>query len=308
MMTVTIYCSDYGFKAVGKTPVFDGYLKIYGKTDKDEKDDEESVKMPAMNEGDELLLSDIKAEQKFTKPPLRYTESSLVKAMEENGIGRPSTYATILTTLYNRKYMEQEKKTIIPTQLGFTVTEYLEKYFSDIVDTEFTAQMENKLDNVEEKGDNWTQVIDEFYKPFNDKLKNAMHGEAMRIEPVMTEEKCEKCGANMLLKDGPYGQYLACSNYPECKNIKSLKPKEEAVVTDILCEKCGKPMVEKMGRYGKYLACSGYPECKNIKSLKPKEEPKVPIFYVKNAVSQCLKEMEDMENISPAVATLNAKI
>ncbi|MEG2085730.1 MAG: type I DNA topoisomerase [Clostridia bacterium] len=287
-LTVMTECMDYGFKSIGKTPVFDGFLRIYGApiainkekskskdtiSDEDKDEDDESLKIPDLLEGEIVKVDRLKEEQKFTKAPLRYTESTLVKAMEENGIGRPSTYSTILTTLYNRQYTTLLKKYIIPSELGFIVTQYLEKYFDNIVDTEFTAQMEDKLDDIEDKGSDWRKIIDDFYKPFYIKVKEAMdNGEKMHVAPVLSDEVCDKCGALMYIKENKYGKFLACSGYPACKNIKSLKPKAEAVTTDIVCDKCGNPMVEKEGKYGKFLACSNYPECKNIISLKPKAE------------------------------------
>lgn len=277
-LTVVSECSGYGFKSTGRTLVFDGYLRIYGESAPDKKDKDESegenLRIPPLNENDALLLDSIKEEQKFTKPPLRFTESTLVKTMEENGIGRPSTYSTILNTLYARKYAELDKKSIVPTELGITVTDYLDKYFRDIVDAEFTAQMESKLDDVEEKGADWVAVVDEFYKPFIKEVNGVVKtGEKVEMEPELTDEICEKCGSRMCIKEGRYGKYLACTNYPACSNMRSLKKKEEPVMTDIICEKCGRPMVERTGRYGKFLSCSGYPECKNIRSLKEKEEP-----------------------------------
>lgn len=279
-LTVVSDCAGYGFKSTGKTLIFDGYLRIYGE-DKPEKKDNgegegENLRIPPLSEGDPLEKQSIKEEQKFTKPPQRFTESTLVKTMEENGIGRPSTYSTILNTLYGRKYAELDKKSIVPTDLGITVTDYLDKYFRDIVDAEFTAQMESKLDEVEEKGADWVAVVDDFYKPFIKEVNSAVKtGEKVVIEPELTDEICEKCGSRMCIKEGRYGKYLACTNYPECSNIRSLKKKEEPVMTDEICEKCGKPMVERTGKYGKFLSCSGYPECKNIRSLKEKEEPVV---------------------------------
>lgn len=264
----TIKVDVYGFKVSGKTPVFDGYQRIYGVAVK-EKDDEsnETSKLPNLEVGQELKLIDIKAEQKFTKPPARYTESTLIKSMEEDGIGRPSTYATILATLYKRVYIVKDGKALMPTDLGTVVTEYLEKYFENIVDTEFTAHMEEQLDEIEEKGEDWREVIKDFYGPFQKKLLSAMNSdEKVEVGDEVSDVKCEKCGAMMVYKTGRFGKYLACPNYPECKNTKSLAEKTQ-VITDIVCEKCGGHMVEKSGRFGKYLACENYPECKNTKSI-----------------------------------------
>ena len=267
-VTALVKAGEYGFKVSGKTPVFDGYLKIYA-ADKKEKDDEniEQSKLPNLEAGQELKCNELVSEQKFTKPPARYTESSLIKNMEENGIGRPSTYSAILSTLYTRTYIVKEGKTLVPTDLGSVVTDYLEKHFENIVDTEFTAHMEDLLDNIADKGEDWHKVISDFYDPFEKKINSALKSnEKVELGDEVSDVKCEKCGAMMVYKTGRFGKYLACPNYPECKNTKSLAVKQD-VVTDIICEKCGGHMVEKTGKFGKYLACENYPECKNTKSI-----------------------------------------
>ena len=269
-VNATINTGQYGFRVNGKTLVFDGYQRIYGVVSAKEKDDEsnETAKLPVLEEGMPLKMIDIKSEQKFTKPPARYTESTLIKNMEENGIGRPSTYATILSTLYKRTYIVKDGKALMPTDLGIVVTDYLEKYFENIVDTEFTANMEEQLDSIEEKGLDWHEVIKDFYAPFQQKLLSALNStERVEVGDEVSDIQCEKCGAMMVYKTGRFGKYLACPNYPECKNTKSLNDTEPHVVTDIICEKCGGHMIEKTGRFGKYLACENYPECKNTKSI-----------------------------------------
>ncbi len=269
-VNATINAGQYGFRVNGKTLVFDGYQRIYGVVSAKEKDDEsnETAKLPVLEEGMPLKMLDIKSEQKFTKPPARYTESTLIKNMEENGIGRPSTYATILSTLYKRTYIVKDGKALMPTDLGIVVTDYLEKYFENIVDTEFTANMEEQLDSIEEKGLDWHEVIKDFYAPFQQKLLSALNStERVEVGDEVSDVQCEKCGAMMVYKTGRFGKYLACTNYPECKNTKSLNDTEPHVVTDIICEKCGGHMIEKTGRFGKYLACENYPECRNTKSI-----------------------------------------
>ena len=269
-VNATINAGQYGFRVNGKTLVFDGYQRIYGVVSAKEKDDEsnETAKLPVLEEGMPLKMIDIKSEQKFTKPPARYTESTLIKNMEENGIGRPSTYATILSTLYKRTYIVKDGKALMPTDLGIVVTDYLEKYFENIVDTEFTANMEEQLDSIEEKGLDWHEVIKDFYAPFQQKLLSALNStERVEVGDEVSDVQCEKCGAMMVYKTGRFGKYLACPNYPECKNTKSLNDTEPHVVTDIICEKCGGHMIEKTGRFGKYLACENYPECRNTKSI-----------------------------------------
>ncbi|MBR2029519.1 MAG: type I DNA topoisomerase [Clostridia bacterium] len=266
-VSAVIKADAYGFKVSGKTLVFDGYQRIYGVVAK-EKDDEENAKLPNIEIGHELKCVEIKPEQKFTKAPSRYTESTLIKTMEEEGIGRPSTYAATLATLYTRTYVVKEGKALVPTDLGIVVTDYLEKYFENIVDTEFTANMEELLDEIETKGHDWKKIIGDFYGPFHKKILSAMNSnEKVELGDEVSDVVCEKCGAMMIYKTGRFGKYLACPNYPECKNTKSLVERQPDVVTEVVCDKCGGFMLEKTGRFGKYLACQNYPECQNIKSI-----------------------------------------
>ena len=194
-------------------------------------------------------------EQKFTKPPLRYTDASLVKAMEDKGIGRPSTYASIISVLSRRKYVTKDGKYMVPTEVAYQITDLLMKYFTDIMDVGFTAKMEDQLDHIEDGGADWRKIISDFYPPFAEKLVFASNDGA---EP--TDIVCDKCGHPMVRKTGRYGSYLACSNYPACSNIKS----EGAEISEIKCPKCGANMVVKSGKYGKFLACPNYPECSTI--------------------------------------------
>ena len=266
-VSAVIKADAYGFKVSGKTLVFDGYQRIYGVVAK-EKDDEENAKLPNLEVGHELKCIEIKPEQKFTKAPSRYTESTLIKTMEEEGIGRPSTYAATLATLYTRTYVVKEGKVLVPTDLGIVVTDYLEKYFENIVDTEFTAHMEELLDEIETQGHDWRKIVGDFYGPFHKKILSAMNSnEKVELGDEVSDVACEKCGAMMIYKTGRFGKYLACPNYPECKNTKSLAEKKPDVVTDVVCDKCGGFMLEKTGRFGKYLACQNYPDCQNIKSI-----------------------------------------
>lgn len=270
-VSVEVGCDKYTFTASGKTVVFDGYLAIYSTEEKSKKgksnDEETNTVLPPLEEGDLLKLLELTHEQKFTKAPARYTEASLIKAMEELGIGRPSTFATIMSTLYKREYMAKDNKSLVPTELGITVTDYLDQHFHDIVDVDFTAGMEDKLDSIEEGKAVWYEIVDQFYKPMCDEVKKAFKSERVVVQDEPSDEVCEKCGSPMVYKTGPYGKYLACSNYPNCSNRRSLKQKVAPKQTDILCEKCGSPMLEREGKYGKYLACSNYPKCKNIKSI-----------------------------------------
>lgn len=262
-VNVTVRNGEYTFKSSGKTMTFDGYTRIYATTAKDEAG-EDNEKIPPLTDGERLLLEKLLPEQKFTKPPAKYTEASLIKLLEDKGIGRPSTFATILSTLYKREYVKKDGKSLDPTELGKLVTVYLEKYFNDIVDAKFTAHMEEGLDLIEEEGADWHKILNDFYPPFKKKIKEALSGAKMDVADEPSDVKCEKCGALMVYKRGPYGKYLSC---PECKTNKSLKSKGEEKVSDVKCEKCGAFMVEKTGRYGKYLACPNYPACKNIKSV-----------------------------------------
>ena len=257
VVTVDIKANDAMFRASGKTVLFKGYTAVYD-TEKEEKDEEESGLLPDLNENDILNLNEIRPEQKFTKPPARYTDATLIKALEEKGIGRPSTYATIISVLLKRTYTVKEGKSIKPTDLAFSVNEILIKSFDRIVDISFTARMEDKLDEIEDGGIDWRSVIADFYPWLEKRLLNA--GDSLTEE---SDKKCEKCGSMMLIKIGRYGKYYACSNYPECSNIISF----ENETTDEKCDKCGSDMVVKVGRYGKFLACSNYPNCSNIKSF-----------------------------------------
>ena len=261
-MQVSIVNGDYGLKASGKAVRFAGYTAVYQDA---KKDDEEETKglLPPMDEGDPLKELSRKGDQKFTKPPLRYTDASLVKAMEDKGIGRPSTYASIISVLNKRKYVEKEGKYMKPTEVAFRITDLLMQYFTDIMDVGFTADMEEKLDLIEE-GRDWHKLIAEFYPPFEERLKKASTD-----GDELTEILCEKCGHPMIRKAGRYGKYLACSNYPACSNIVS---ESEQEVSDTPCPKCGAMMVVKNGRYGKFLACPNYPTCKTTLPFGEKKE------------------------------------
>lgn len=275
-VTVSVNCGEYGLTATGKTKLFDGYLAIYGETKSKEKDADsvENAILPPLEVGDVLKKVKISSEQRFTKPPARYTEASLIKAMEERGIGRPSTYSAIMQTLYKRDYVTKDGKTLAPSNLGIQVTEYLQQYFSEVVDVDFTADMESRLDAIEENSEPWYKVVDGFYKPMLKKVNVAMHGERVALKDEVSDVTCEKCGSPMVIKTGRYGKYLACSNYPNCSNIRSLKETIPPKETDVVCELCGSKMLERVGKYGKYLACSNYPKCSNIKSLKETVPPK----------------------------------
>mgnify|MGYP000965906928 FL=1 len=252
-MQVDIENGNYRFRANGSKRLFDGYQKVY-KTADEEKDN----LLPELNEGEELKLIDIKGEQNFTQPPARFTEASLVKTLEELNIGRPSTYAPIVGTLAERRYVKKEKKSLIPSELGFLVTGLMEEYFKEIVDVRFTASMEDRLDEVETTGHEWKQIIRDFYGPFRKDLEKADAAiEKVVVEDKPTGEVCELCGKPMVFKAGRYGDFIACSGYPECRNTK---PILKAI--GVKCPKCGKDVIEKKSKRGKiFYGCSGYPKC-----------------------------------------------
>ncbi len=271
--------TKYGYLLKGKTLVFAGFTKVYTAS-KDEEDEDIANTLPNFNENDKLILKELTKEQKFTKPPLRYTDSTIVKAMEENGIGRPSTYASIISVIYKRQYIEKEGKYMKPTELGFIVCDQLVKYFPNIMDTQFTAEMESKLDIVADGEVDWHKIISDFYPGFLKNLEKANDGQRVKIEPIMTDIKCPDCGKPMVIRDGKYGKFLGCSDYPNCKKIMPYSDNPQAdgneKQEEILCPDCGKPMVLKNSKYGKFYGCSGYPECNKILRLNEVKKMKNP--------------------------------
>ena len=252
---------DYIFKATGSKLRFDGYLKVYNNI---EEDDEKML--PHMQEGDKLNQMDITNEQNFTQPPSRFSEAALVKDLEEKDIGRPSTYAPIIATLIERKYVTREKKMLKPTELGFIVTDLMETYFKEIVDTGFTADMEDRLDDIEVKNAEWRAIVGDFYKILEEELVVADEAiEKVIIEDELTDEICEVCGKQMAIKHGRFGEFLACSGYPECKNTKPIVSK-----IDVKCPDCGKDIIARKSKKGRvFYGCSGYPECNKLYWNKP---------------------------------------
>ena len=260
--TAEIKNGDYTFKSTGTRLKFDGYLRIYNNTG---EEDEEKM-LPELHTGEKLNFIDITGEQNFTQPPSRYTEAALVKDLEDKNIGRPSTYAPIVATLIDRKYITREKKILIPTELGFVVTDLMEKYFNEIVDIGFTAEMEDKLDEVEVKNINWKKIVEDFYMTLKDELEIADRDiKRVKMEDELTDEKCELCGKPMAVKHGRFGEFLACSGYPECKNTRAIVKK-----IDVKCPLCGKDIVTRKSKTGKlFYGCSGYPECSQLYWNKP---------------------------------------
>lgn len=253
---------SYLFRATGSRIIFDGFRRIY-KTGDEKKD----MLLPELKEEEKLIPKSIEGEQNFTQPPNRFTEAGLIKELEDKDIGRPSTYAPIVATLTDRKYVKRSKKTLIPTELGMTVTDLLKEYFKDILDIDFTANMEDQLDDVEMGSTQWKDVIRNFYKGFEKELEVA-NKEIEKIEQkvILTDEVCEKCGKPMALKNGRFGEFLACTGYPECKNTKAIVKK-----IDVKCPKCGiGDIVARKSRRGKiFYGCSQYPECDQVFWYKP---------------------------------------
>lgn len=264
-MQMLIKNGRYGLRASGSKLLFDGYQKIYA-TNLEE--DEDSF-LPELAEGELLTAGDINCQQKFTEPPARFTEASLVKDLEEKNIGRPSTYAPIIATLLERKYISRDKKLLIPTELGFVVTELMEQYFREIVDAGFTAGMEDKLDDVEAKDLDWKQVVRDFYAPLKEELAVADEQiERVELTPELTEEKCPQCGRPLAVKTGRFGEFLACSGYPECRFTKPIVKS-----TGVKCPDCGGDIVAKRGRSGKiFYGCSNYPTCTRAFWYKPTDK------------------------------------
>ena len=264
-MNMAIKNGSYQFKATGSKLLFDGFLKLNGNS----KDGEEDKLIPAL-EKDEVL-SDVKleTEQNFTQPPLRFTEASLVKELEDKDIGRPSTYAPIVATLSDRNYIEKEKKSLVPTELGYIVTEMMSEYFKEIVDVDFTATMEEKLDDIEVKGVRWKNIIEDYYGTLEAELKRA-YDEAIEIdkEPELTGDICEVCGKPMALKHGRYGDFIACTGYPECKNTKAIVKK-----IGVKCPDCGGDLIERRTKKGRlFYGCSNFPKCNKAFWDKPVEK------------------------------------
>jgi DNA topoisomerase-1 len=255
---------------------FAGFRTLYIEgTDEPAKDDKDRL-LPAMNVGDSIDIKDVNPKQHFTEPKPRFSEATLVKELEGHGIGRPSTYASILNVLRTRQYVDMDKKRFVPTDVGEIVSRFLTTYFADIVETTFTADIESKLDAVARGEREWRPLLHEFWGPFkarvDDTMENVKRSDVTHEE---TDEICTECGKPMAIKLGRYGKFLACTGYPECKQARPLDGNGEAPepeVSDQKCDLCGEFMVIKQGRYGKFLGCSGYPECKGIQPLeKPKD-------------------------------------
>ncbi len=287
-MNVSINAGTHTFRASGSHMVFDGFRKVYDTKEKEEK------MLPPIDEGEKLTLKSIAPKQHFTQPPPRYNDASLVKALEENGIGRPSTYAPTISTIVSRGYVTRNKTQLMPTELGMVTTDIMKNNFSNIVDVDFTAGMESKLDKVEEGGCEWKTVLEDFYPDFKESLDKAHENiDKVTIKDEVSDVKCEKCGRMMVYKLSKYGKFLACPGYPECKNTKAIRNE-----TGVKCPKCGGEILERKSKKGKtYYACEHVPRCDFMAWDRPLRDEKCPqcggILYEhkgKNARVFCTNE------------------
>src|SRR2546423_7676311 len=295
----------FWFRVTGSVLKFDGFLRVYeeSKEGKDEEDEELKHKLPALEAGQKLTLRELKPEQHFTEPPPRYNEASLVKELEERGIGRPSTYAAILSTIQERQYVQKIGGKFVPTEIGLVVTDLLVKNFEYIFDPQYTARLEEELDEIEEGKEKWTDALGAFYKHFEKELRHAhKHMENVKRMEKPTEEKCERCGSPLVLKWGKFGSFFACSAYdkedpnsctftkenaidlPDLENAEQQETSQEEY-----CENCGRVMVLKRGRFGQFMACTGYPECKTTRRLD--QAKKVPDVPLEEICSKCGRNM-----------------
>ncbi len=271
--SVVVACEKGEFKASGRKLLFDGYYKILGNDDKDKL-------LPNLKENDPIKLEKLESNAHVTEPPARYSEASLIKVLESLGIGRPSTYAPTISLLQNRDYIKVEKKQISALESAFKVIEILEKHFEEIVDSKFSASLEEELDNIAQNKADYQQVLKDFYYPFMDKIKAGKKNIVSQKVHEKTGQSCPKCGGELVKKNSRYGEFIACNNYPKCKYIKQTENANDGANQE-LCEKCGGEMVQKFSRNGAFLACNNYPECKNTKSLKTTPNAKEIIEGVK---------------------------
>lgn len=264
VVTVDIAAKNYTFRATGSTVKFDGFLRVYreGKDDPNQVDDEDKQPLPPLEEGLALKLLALTPKQHFTEPPPRFTEATLVKALEEKGIGRPSTYASIISVIQDRLYVELAEKKFKPTELGMTVNDLLVKHFPSILDVKFTAGMETQLDQVSEGKEDWVAMMRRWYDPFALSVTKAgTEMENLKVPPKEAGQDCPTCGKPMVIRSSRFGEFISCSGYPACKTI--VRP--EAEVSEGECPNCGKPMVQRTGRFGAFIACTDYPTCKTTK-------------------------------------------
>ena len=283
-VSVDFTCEGYVFRTSGYSVAFPGYMAVYEEAEEDsgraadEVAEVKNIRLPNLTEGEKLDADDAVPAKHFTEPPVRYNDASLIKMLEEQGLGRPSTYATIITTILSRNYVKREGKAFVPTPLGEVTNKLMKEYFSDIVDYGFTAEMENELDEIEAGKATMQAVLSAFWEDFSKELAHAeetIGQNSIEVPPEETDIICEKCGSRMVIRNGRFGKFAACPNYPTCRNTKPLTAngeektpddaKKEPVLTDMKCEQCGAPMILRSGRYGSFYACSRYPECKFTK-------------------------------------------
>ncbi len=285
--TILIDAAEYQLKTVGSIMRFLGFMSLYVESEEDQGNGEKAPSQPAeskelslpdLTEGEFLKMLEIMPKQHFTQPPPRYTEATLVKALEENGVGRPSTYAAILSTIQEKEYVVLEQRKFFPTDLGKLVNELLVAHFPRVMDIEFTASLEQQLDQIEEGKVAWLEILEKFYGPFKERLDKAKQEmKSVKKTVVPTDIPCKLCDGKMVIKWGRMGEFLACENFPSCKHTQDFERKEDGTIVPLVreepqesgevCDKCGRPMVYKQGRFGKFLACSGYPDCKNISPI-----------------------------------------
>ncbi len=260
------------FKASGRRLVFEGFYRVMA------EDEDKDKLLPPLEQGSAIALKELAVTQHFTEPPSRYSEAGLVKVLEQQGIGRPSTYAPTISILESRGYIAVEKKQVVPQKVAFTVVEMLEKHFPEVVDSRFTARMEEDLDEVAESKKDWQKLLAEFYEPFIARISEGKEQIKSRKKADPIGEACPECGKELLLRSGRFGDFISCSGFPKCKYTRNLteNAKAEPEKSDEVCEKCGAAMVVREGRRGRFLACSAYPKCKNTKPLEPEERIEVP--------------------------------
>jgi DNA topoisomerase-1 len=291
----------YLFRATGSVLKFNGFLAVYeeGKDEKDEEDEEQEHKLPRVEQGETLKLNKLNPDQHFTEPPPRFTEATLVKALEEKGIGRPSTYAAIMTVITDREYAAKKEGRFFPTELGMIVNDLLVENFDDLFNVQYTARMEEELDEIEEGKLPWTSALADFYGKFTKDLENAKQNmRDVKRQEIITDIKCENCGSFMAKKFGRYGEFLACTNYPDCKTTRDLPKVQDEVNEEThenageeTCENCGRPMAMKRGRFGQFLACTGYPECKTTRKIQKGGAIAAPTVQLEETCPQCGKHL-----------------
>lgn len=279
IQTIIVRGEDGAFKISGRKVEFDGFYKAYGDLDKDKI-------LPSLSAGDAMSLQSLSSQQHFTEPPARYSEASLIKKLESLGIGRPSTYAPTISLLTARNYVNIEQKHLVPSEIAFKITEMLEQNFKNIVDSEFTSKMEEKLDDIAENKADWQQILADFYYPFMDEIAKGKTSIASQKLAEKIGEACPNCGGELLKRQGRFGEFIACSNYPKCKYSRNADASAEGAseekaapeVLDEKCPQCGKNLIKRKGRYGEFIACEGYPKCKYSRKIEGAAKEKKPLL------------------------------